>query len=120
MVEASANRVAGDSPIRSNRRKIPRRIASRASIQIAVPLPLLIFSCALVAPAAAHSGLVDGYGCHRGSDKVSYHCHEGEFVGRTFKSREEFLRRLRQGKSEQLSPRGNPAQPLPPQKKIED
>jgi hypothetical protein len=81
----------------------------------------LVFFCfGLATTLDAHSGLVDGYGCHRGTDKVSYHCHEGEFVGRNFKSREEFLRRLRQGKSEQLSPRGNPAQLPPPQKKIED
>ena len=105
--------------MRSNRWKISLQIARRVSSLVALPLPL-IFSCALVQPADAHSGLVDGYGCHRGSDKVSYHCHEGEFVGRTFKSREDFLRRLRQGKSEQLSPRGNPAQPPPLQKKIED
>jgi hypothetical protein len=25
--------------------------------------------------AKAHSGIVDGYGCHRGSDKANYHCH---------------------------------------------
>jgi hypothetical protein len=61
--------------------------------------------------AAAHSGMVDGYGCHRGRDKVSYHCHEGKFAGRTFKSKEEFLRQLRGGKSEQLAPKNNP--PLP-------
>jgi hypothetical protein len=70
--------------------------------------------------AEAHSGLVDGYGCHRAADRVSYHCHEGEFVGRSFKSKEDFMRRLRQGKSEQLSPRGNPAQTSPPQKRLED
>jgi hypothetical protein len=66
---------------------------------------------------AAHSGIVDGYGCHRGPDKVSYHCHQGQFVGRTFKSKEEFLRELRGGKSEQLSPKSNPPQP---EKKIEE
>ena len=65
----------------------------------------------------AHSGIVDGYGCHRGPDKVSYHCHQGLFVGRTFKSKEEFLRELRGGKSEQLSPKQNPPQP---QRKFED
>jgi hypothetical protein len=58
----------------------------------------------------AHSGLVDGYGCHRGPDKVTYHCHQGQFVGRTFKSKDEFLRELRGGKSEQLSPKSNPPQ----------
>ena len=58
----------------------------------------------------AHSGMVDGYGCHRGADKVSYHCHQGQFIGRTFKSKEDFLRQLRGGKSEQLSPKNNPPQ----------
>ena len=58
--------------------------------------------------SAAHSGMVDGYGCHRGPDKVSYHCHQGEFIGRTFKSKEDFLLQLRGGKSEQLSPKSNP------------
>ncbi|HEX7232754.1 MAG TPA: hypothetical protein VF452_20370 [Candidatus Binatia bacterium] len=67
--------------------------------------------------AASHSGIVDGYGCHRGSDKVSYHCHQGQFAGRTFKSKEDFLRELRGGKSTQLSPKNN--QP-PPQRKNED
>jgi hypothetical protein len=67
--------------------------------------------------AEGHSGIVDGYGCHRGSDKVSYHCHQGQFSGRTFKSKEEFLRELRSGKSPQLSPKNN----LPPlEKKRED
>jgi hypothetical protein len=66
---------------------------------------------------AAHPGMVDGYGCHRGSDKVSYHCHQGQFAGRTFKSKEDFLRELRGGKSEQLSPKNNPPQP---QRKFED
>ena len=65
----------------------------------------------------AHSGLVDGYGCHRGPDKVSYHCHQGQFAGRTFKSKEDFLRQLRGGKSERLSPKDNPSQP---QRKFED
>lgn len=61
--------------------------------------------------AAAHSGIVDGYGCHRGPDKVSYHCHQGPFAGRTFKSKEDFLRELRGGKAQQLSPKNNPPPP---------
>lgn len=93
---------------------------NRGSIALIAFLSVLTGFLALAQIAAGHSGLVDGYGCHRAPDKVSYHCHEGEFVGRTFKSKEDFLRRLRQGKSEQLTPRGNPAQPAPPQKRIED
>ena len=78
------------------------------------PLALEIF-LGLSGIAVAHSGIVDGYGCHRGRDKVSYHCHQGPFAGRTFKSKEDFLRELRGGKSEQLSPKNNPP---PPEKKI--
>jgi hypothetical protein len=55
----------------------------------------------------AHSGIVDGYGCHRGPDKASYHCHQGQFNGRTFKSKEDFLRELRGGKSQSLSPKSS-------------
>lgn len=58
--------------------------------------------------ADAHSGIVDGYGCHRGSDKTSYHCHSGQFAGRRFKSKEDFLRELRGGKSPRLAPKNNP------------
>jgi len=65
---------------------------------------------ALIGLVDAHSGIVDGYGCHRGPDKVTYHCHQGQFAGRTFKSKEEFLRELRGGKSEQLSPKRNQPQ----------
>lgn len=57
--------------------------------------------------AEAHSGLVDGYGCHRGRDKTSYHCHQGQFAGRTFKSKDEFLRELRGGTTQSLSPKNN-------------
>ena len=65
---------------------------------------------ALIGLVDAHSGIVDGYGCHRGPDKVTYHCHQGQFAGRTFKSKEEFLRELRGGKSPQLSPKNNQPQ----------
>ena len=68
----------------------------------------LAISFALTGIADAHSGIVDGYGCHRGQDKVSYHCHQGQFAGRTFKSKEDFLRELRSGKAEPFSPKSNP------------
>ena len=71
---------------------------------------VLGISLALVGLVDAHSGIVDGYGCHRGPDKVTYHCHQGQFAGRTFKSKEEFLRELRGGKSQQLSPKNNQPQ----------
>jgi hypothetical protein len=75
-----------------------------------VGLIALVFtiSLGLSGLAEAHTGIVDGYGCHRGPDKVTYHCHQGQFAGKTFKSKEDFLRELRGGKSGQLSPKNNP------------
>jgi hypothetical protein len=68
----------------------------------------LMISTALASGGEAHRGIVDGYGCHRGPDNVSYHCHQGQFVGQTFKSKEDFLQQLRGGKAESLSPKSNP------------
>ena len=59
---------------------------------------------------SAHSGRVDGYGCHPGKDNVSYHCHQGHFAGRSFKSKEDFLRELRGGKAQSLAPTNNQPQ----------
>ena len=70
-----------------------------------------MIAVALAASAGAHSGIVDGYGCHRGPDKISYHCHSGQFAGRTFKSKEDFLRELRGAPSPGLSPKNNPPPP---------
>ena len=89
-------------------------VTKLSSIVRQLPLALEIF-LGLSGIAMAHSGIVDGYGCHRGKDKVSYHCHQGPFAGRTFKSKEDFLRELRGSKSEQLSPKNNPP---PLEKKI--
>ena len=86
---------------------------SRLVWQLVLALALAI---GLGGIAVAHSGIVDGYGCHRGPDKVSYHCHQGPFAGRTFKSKEDFLRELRGGKAQQLSPKHNPP---PPEKKFD-
>jgi hypothetical protein len=88
--------------------------ACRLNRQVAFAL----LSCfGLAGPGHAHTGLVDGYGCHRGPNKASYHCHQGQFAGRTFKSKEDFLRQLRGGKAEPLSPKSNPPQL---EKKIEE
>jgi hypothetical protein len=76
-----------------------------------------MISLGLSAVGDAHTGIVDGYGCHRGTDTLSYHCHQGQFAGRTFKSKEDFLRELRGGKSELLFPKNNP--PLTEKKRDE-
>lgn len=81
----------------------------RRAIGRTCPLAVWIFF-GLSGLGYAHPGMVDGYGCHRGADKVSYHCHQGQFIGRTFKSKEDFLRELRGGQSEQLLPKNNPPQ----------
>ena len=95
-------------------RSVDMRQMKRVRLGLILALGFLI---GLSGIAASHSGILDGYGCHRGPDKVSYHCHQGQFAGRTFKSKEEFLRELRGGKSTQLSPKSNPT---PPQKKKDD
>ena len=61
-------------------------------------------------PAYPHSGLVDGYGCHTDPKTKRYHCHQGEFVGQSFKSKQEFLQKLRGG-SKDLSPKETPRKP---------
>src|SRR5262249_33983602 len=61
----------------------------------------------------SHTGMVDGYGCHRGPKKEGYHCHQGPYAGRSFKSREEFLRQLRKPNSNLPQPKNDP---LPPEK----
>ena len=46
-----------------------------------------------LAPALvwAHGGGLDKYGCHHDKKAGSYHCHRGEFQGKSFKSQEEML-----------------------------
>ena len=93
------------------RGRSPKKVPPDMTRYYFVGLPLLLaygIVFGLSGAGEAHSGIVDGYGCHRGPDKVSYHCHQGQFAGRTFKSKEDFLKQLRGGKSEQLSPKNNP------------
>jgi hypothetical protein len=61
--------------------------------------------------AYAHSGLVDGYGCHTDPKTGRYHCHQGKFVGQSFKSKEEFLKKLRSGSSALPSPKQTRSEP---------
>jgi micrococcal nuclease len=44
-----------------------------------------------------HPWLLDGYGCHYNSDRGEYHCHQGVYSGQLFESREEMLRKPREG-----------------------
>jgi hypothetical protein len=61
--------------------------------------------------ADSHNGIVDGYGCHRDPKNGNYHCHQGPYAGKSFPSREEFLRQLRNPKSNLPQPKNTP---LPP------
>jgi hypothetical protein len=68
--------------------------------------------------ADSHNGLVDGYGCHRDPKKENYHCHQGPYAGKSFPSRDEFLRQLRNPKLPQ--PKNTPLPPEQPRlRKIE-
>ena len=55
---------------------------------------LLLFLClGLCAPAWAHKGKLDKYGCHK-SKKEHYHCHEGLLNGEQFRDQFEMLKEL--------------------------
>lgn len=68
----------------------------------------LVFSIGLIFPFASahgHLGIVDGYGCHADRKTGRYHCHQGPYVGQSFESRADFLKKLRGGGLENLSPK---------------
>jgi len=52
---------------------------------------LLALLTAVLAPSAAapHGGGLDTYGCHHDRKQGGYHCHRGEFAGRSFASQAE-------------------------------
>ena len=39
----------------------------------------------------AHNGGRDSYGCHHDRKRGGYHCHTGEFAGKSFSSKEDML-----------------------------
>ena len=46
------------------------------------------------AAAHAHSGGLDGHGCHHDHKNGDYHCHQGPLAGQSFASKEEMLSTL--------------------------
>lgn len=52
-----------------------------------------------------HVGIVDGYGCHVDRKTGRYHCHQGPYSGQSFESKAEFLKKLRGGGLDHLSPK---------------
>ncbi|MFH2204224.1 MAG: hypothetical protein ABIJ96_13985 [Elusimicrobiota bacterium] len=70
---------------------MPRRLAllsaARYTFQMRF-LAVLALSIMAPAPAAAHDGRLDLYGCHRSRQRDNYHCHSGPFKDETWESRE--------------------------------
>ena len=54
---------------------------------VAATASVLLLTLAVAAPAGAHSGSVDSFGCHPNVAHGSYHCHTGPLAGRSYPSR---------------------------------
>ena len=54
----------------------------------------LLISVLLPSAAAPHPGGVDSYGCHHDRKNGGYHCHRGQFAGKSFASRHEMREAL--------------------------
>ncbi len=54
-----------------------------------------IFLLLAAAPALAHDGYLDSYGCHYVQATGRYHCHRGPLAGKSFKSKDEMREALR-------------------------
>ena len=50
----------------------------------------------VITDASAHGGGLDSYGCHNNRKVGNYHCHRGEFAGKTFASKDAMLKALRE------------------------
>lgn len=57
-------------------------------------LLVMLIAIATVPQAFAHGGGLDSYGCHNNRKEGTYHCHRGQFAGRTFASQAEMLREM--------------------------
>ena len=56
----------------------------------------VVFACVLVtAPAFAHGGGLDSYGCHNNRKAGGYHCHRGPLAGQSFSTKEEMFLKLK-------------------------
>lgn len=51
---------------------------------------------AMPAAAIAHGGGLDGEGCHHNRKAGGYHCHRGPLAGKSFRSKAEAMRSLRE------------------------
>ena len=62
---------------------------------IAYLLAAMLLTTAIT-DASAHGGGLDSYGCHNNRKVGNYHCHRGEFAGKTFASKDAMLKALRE------------------------
>ena len=64
-------------------------------VQVAL-VGLLSFSTVMLTmgPVYAHSGGLDGHGCHHDRKNGGYHCHQGPLAGQSFASKSEMLSAL--------------------------
>jgi hypothetical protein len=65
----------------------------RSQIAIATLLSLFVFAITPVT-VLAHSGGLDGHGCHHDRNLGGYHCHKGPMAGKFFASKQEMLASL--------------------------
>lgn len=63
------------------------RHRSLARTVIAATASALLLTLGAAAPAGAHSGTVDSFGCHPNVAHGSYHCHTGPLAGRSYPSK---------------------------------
>ena len=66
-------------------------------------------------PVYPHGGGLDAYGCHHDRKRGGYHCHKGQFAGRSFASKEEMLQIRGPANKDQ----GSSAKPVPKGKRAE-
>ncbi len=59
-------------------------------------LAVQLGASAVLSPAYAHSGGLDFFGCHWDHQLNSYHCHEGAYTGKSYRSEEAFAQERRQ------------------------
>lgn len=52
----------------------------------------LLLTCGAAAPASAHSGTLDSFGCHPNVAHGSYHCHTGPLAGRSYPSKSAMIK----------------------------
>ena len=55
----------------------------------------LILMLVIPVPAYSHNGQLDSFGCHYGTERNDYHCHEGVFKGGRFDSKAQMIRFLK-------------------------